>query len=73
MKKDKLEAVIHSFEKKGYSPELLEAINSSMKMDMTARPQTIEEFMEMLDAGAESSSKIMTFLKKPVLGGGKKD
>jgi hypothetical protein len=43
-----------------------------MKMDMTARPQTIEEFMEMLDVGTESSSKIMSFFKKPVLGGGKK-
>lgn len=72
VKKDRLESVIRSFEKKGYSPALLEAINSSMKMDMTARPQTIEEFMEMLDVGTESSSKIMSFFKKPVLGGGKK-
>jgi hypothetical protein len=44
-----------------------------MKMDMTARPQTIEEFMEMLDVGAESPSRIMTFLKKPVLARGKKN
>ncbi len=73
VKKDKLESVIRSFEKKGYSPTLLEAINSSMKMDMTARPQTIEEFMEMLDVGVESPSKIMTFLKNPVLARGKKN
>lgn len=73
VKKDKLESVIRSFEKKRYSPSLLEAINVAMKMDMTKRPQTIEEFMELLDVKAESSSKIMTFLKKPVLGGGKKN
>ena len=73
VKKDKLESVIRSFEKKGYSPALLEAINSSMKMDMTARPQTIEEFMEMLDVEVESPSKIMTFLKNPVLARGKKN
>ncbi len=73
VKKDRLESVIRSFEKKGYSRALLDAINSSMKMDMTARPQTIEEFMEMLDVGVESPSKIMTFLKNPVLARGKKN
>ena len=73
VKKDKLESVIRSFVKKGYSPELLDAISSAMRMDMTARPQTIEEFMEMMDVGVESSSKIMTFLKKPVLARGKKN
>ena len=73
VKKDKLESVIRSFEKKKYSASLLEAINVAMKMDMTERPQTIEEFMALLDVKPGSSSKIMTFLKKPVLGGGKKD
>jgi len=73
VKKDKLESVIRSFEKKGYSPALLDAISSAMRMDMTARPQTIDEFMEMMDVGVESSSKIMTFLKKPVLARGKKN
>ena len=73
VKKDKLESVIRSFEKKKYSSSLLEAINVAMKMDMTERPQTIEEFMALLDVKPGSSSKIMTFLKKPVLGGGKKD
>ncbi|MCK5359591.1 MAG: serine/threonine protein kinase [Gammaproteobacteria bacterium] len=73
VKKDRLESVIRSFEKKKYSPSLLEAINVAMKMDMTERPQTIEAFMELLEVKAETPSKIMTFLKKPVLGRGKKN
>jgi hypothetical protein len=72
-RKDKLESVILSFEKKKYSRALLDAINAAMKMDMTERPQTITEFMELLEVKAEPSSKIMTFLKNPVLGGGRKN
>ncbi len=72
VKKDKLESMIRSFEKKKYSPSLLEAINSAMKMDLTERPQTIEEFMEMLDVETASPSKIMTFLNKPMLRSGTK-
>ena len=72
VKKDKLESEIRAFEKKKYSSSLLEAINSAMKMDMTERPQTIEEFMEMLDVDTAAPSKIKTFFNKPVLGiGGK--
>lgn len=71
VKKDKLAAEIRSFEKKKYSSSLLEAINSAMKMDMTQRPQSIEEFLEMLDVDT-APSKIMSFLNKPVLGSGRK-
>ena len=73
VKKDKLESMIRSFEKKKYSSSLLEAINSAMKMDLTERPQTIEEFMEMLDVETASPSKIMTFFNKPVLRSGGKN
>lgn len=72
LKKDKLEAEIRSFEKKKYSRSLLEAINSAMKMDMTQRPQSIDEFLVLLDADVSASSKIMSFLNKPVLGNGRK-
>jgi len=72
VKKDKLESVIRSFEKKRYSASLLEAIIAAMKMDMTERPQTIEEFMALMDIQPAGASKLMTFLNKPVLGGGRK-
>lgn len=73
VKKDKLQSMIRSFEKKKYSSSLLEAINSAMKMDLTERPQTIEEFMEMLDVGTASPSKIMTFFNKSALRSGGKN
>ena len=73
VKKDKLESVIRSFEKKRYSASLLEAIIAAMKMDMTERPQTIEEFMALMDIEPAGASKLMTFLNKPVLGGGRKN
>ena len=72
IKKDKLEAEIRTFEKKKYSRSLLEAINVAMKMDMTQRPQSIDEFLVLLDADFNAPSKIMSFLNKPVLGNGGK-
>jgi hypothetical protein len=73
VKKDKLESVIRSFEKKRYSPSLLEAIITAMKMDMTERPQNIKEFMALMDVDETAGSKLMSFLSKPVLGSGRKN
>jgi serine/threonine protein kinase len=71
VKKNKLEATIRSFEKKGYSTGLLEAIIAAMKMDMTERPQNVDEFMSLLDAeDPPSTNKLMTFLN---LGAGRKN
>ena len=72
VKKDKLESVIRSFEKKKYSAPLIDAISLAMKMDLTERPQTIEEFMALLDIEVAGKSKIMTFLNRPVLGTGRR-
>ncbi len=43
-----------------------------MKMDMTQRPQSIEEFMALLNVKPGGKSKIMKFLNKPVLGTGRR-
>jgi len=63
--KDRLESVIRGLEKKGYSRPLLEAMNQSLKMDLTERIQNVDEFMALLNIRPDES-RVMNFLNRPV-------
>jgi serine/threonine protein kinase len=72
IKKDRLESVIRSFERKGYSRSLLETMVAAMKMDMTQRPQSADEMLVLMNKPVETSSRFKTLFGKPVLRGGGK-
>ncbi len=48
-----------------YSRPLLEAMNQSLKMDLTERIQNVDEFMALLNIRPDES-RVMNFLNRPV-------